>query len=278
MSKQKRLEHRYGWIEASLRYAGRFDKESYGNFFNINPPQISADQAGFVQAINHELSWREKQQSHVQADAGRPYLDIQKGKICILRALPEKTVFDVMAARAWLATLSTIPFIATSEIGSVEPSPQILQAVCDAIIKKKPLKIREVTGVAQPNSTNISAHSIFDNSGRLFLRVFDHGLGNFRNIQINRILDTAKNDRGVKYMHADEDHDWSTNAKITLEANPSAGVERARLAISDFGLCQKGLAREVEVPRALADFLVKDISCGLEGIMESAAPIRVREG
>lgn len=49
------VSRRFAWIEASLRYSGRFatpEKKAYRDLFGLTDSMVSRDQDGFVAAFN----------------------------------------------------------------------------------------------------------------------------------------------------------------------------------------------------------------------------------
>lgn len=272
MSKQKRLDTRFAWIEASIRYAGKFDKISYGQHFDINPPQISADQAAFVAAINHELAHRETAgEGHDPA----PYLDIVKGKIAVLRPLPEPPVFDIPGMREWLEQVVTIPFVKMQDFRRVDPSEGIMRAVCDAILRRRPIRV-SLIGKPQGGWRNVSPHSIIEAHGRLHLRGYDHTEEAFTDLLLTRIADTGPHDRGVQYVGQDADIDWQETETVTVQLNPEAGIETARLSIRDFGLTGEKMSRGIPLPRALRHLLPTELGVPAPGAPSEIPPVILR--
>jgi hypothetical protein len=269
MSKQKRLKTRYAWIEASLRYTGKFDKVSYGSHFLINPPQISADQTEFVAAVNNELRMRERG----SIEGHGPYLTILKGKIELEQPLPERPLFDVPELREWLATTVTIPFIQVQDYVKVDPDPEVTQAICMAIMRKRPMRAL----IAQDQEAlwrNISPHALVEAAGQIHVRCYIHEAEGYHDIKLTRVVKTGPHDRGIRYMGGEADEDWRTAYNLVVHANPEAGTENARNSIREYALCYKNLSRTISVPRALMRFITPET---LGAPCNSLAPIVIRE-
>jgi len=269
MSKQKRVETRYAWIEASLRYVGKFDKVSYGRHFEINPPQISADQSGFVEAFNDELS------RGGAASGNGPALDICKGKIRLLHDLPEETVFDIPDLRAWLQSSSTIPYVRLYDYSQVDPDPKVLRAICESILHETPLRILLV-GTTDGKWRNLSPHAIIDIDGRLYIRAYEHERLDFSEFPIAMIADTGRADRGICYVGQHLDRDWIEETALVIEADPASDPARTEVAISDFGLDPEDLARRIHAPRALRYHLETRLRCRAEVIADRVGKVKVR--
>ncbi len=260
MSKQKRLDTRYAWIEASLRYVGRFEKVSYGNWFDINAPQISADQAEFVRAINHEFARREKRGGAVDPT---PVLEIEKGKISILKPIPEEHVFDVPEIRDWLQTSATIPYVKVNEFSEVTPPEDIMREVCDAILRKRSVRIA-MTSAAGVSWRDLSPHAIIDASGRLHVRGYDHLENKFADFALSRIVEVGPHSRNTKYLGGDADLDWTETSEIVLEFDIQQSLERS--AHADAPLRLQSQSRRISIPRALSRFLARDINLGFYNV------------
>ena len=260
MSKQKRLDTRYAWIEASLRYTGKFEKVSYGEWFDINAPQISADQSGFVRVMNHEFAHRERQ---AEIDGFAPVLEIIKGKIAILRDLPSRPVFDVPEIREWLRTSATIPFVKIHEFSEITPPEAIMREICNAILRKQPLRIAMETA-SGTSWKDISPHAIIDASGRMHARAYDHLEGRFSDFAISHVVDVGPYSRNLKYIGGETDAEWTETSDVVLEFDDQHGFER--LAQADLLVKSRPLSRRISISRALSRFLAKEINPGLSNV------------
>ena len=74
-----------GWIEASLRFAGRFasgEKAAYMDRFGVSPAQMSHDQRQFAQHFNQRC--------------GAILVEVAKGKLSVLEdaTLPPEPIFE----------------------------------------------------------------------------------------------------------------------------------------------------------------------------------------
>lgn len=268
MAKQKRLDTRYAWIEASLRYAGVFDKVSYGRTFDINPPQISADQQEFVLAFNHEARYRD------DPEGTDGPLAIVKGKIAVLSALPKDPVFDIPDMRDWLKTMSTIPFVQLNQFRRVDPEESVLSAICEAILKKKPISIRYFSQSSGETMRIISPHSIVDTNGRLHVRSFDHEKDRFSDFVMTRIDEISDAPKGQKYEPADSDLDWRDEARLEIRPNPVVDEDQTRVVISDYGIDAETKARNIQLPKALSFYLKVELVGPTDGYV---SPIVVDE-
>ncbi len=247
MSKQKRLESRYAWIEASLRYSGRFEKVSYGDWFDINAPQISADQAGFVRAMNHECAHREKRNGVVEPS---PVLGIIKGKISILRPLPSAPIFDIPKLRDWLKTSAAIPFVKVNEFNEITPPEEIMRDICEAILRKRPLRV----SIATSNGVSwrdVSPHAIIDAAGRLYVRAYDHLEDKFSDLALSLVSETGPQTRGTHYVGSEADTDWTETSEVVLEQEARA---------------LHPTSRRIFIPKALSRFLFRDLRAASTGI------------
>lgn len=272
MQRNKRLEARFGWIEASLRYAGRFDKTSYGAHFDIGPPQISADQGAFVSTMNQELARRARQAD--EADPA-PHLKIRRGKIEIARPLGDPPVHDIPDMRSWLSHTVTIPFVRVPDYLRVDPAPSVLKAVCEAILRCQAIRLR-IAGETGPEWRNVSGHAIVEARSRLHLRCFDHDCDRFDDIPLTRVMETTCPERGIRYVSADGDHAWRETEDILVELNPNAGMSRARLAVRDYQLRGETMSRRIAVPRALSGLLVEELHGANLGSGHDVPPVLVK--
>ena len=249
MSKQKRLDTRYAWIEASLRYTGKFEKVSYSDWFDINAPQISADQAGFVRAMNHEFAHRQRQAG--DGDCA-PVLAIVKGKISVLRDLPSRPVFDVPDIREWLQTSAAIPFVRVDDFNEVTPPEDIMRQICAAILRKRPLRIALACDTGK-SWRDVSPHAIIDASGRLHMRAFDHHEEKFSDYALSRVMETGPHSRNVQYVGSEADADWTETSEMVLEIDHLQCVDQP--GPPSAALKSWTMSRRISIPRALSRFL-----------------------
>jgi hypothetical protein len=274
MSKKRRLEKRYAWIEASLRYAGKFDKVSYGRHFDINPPQISADQSGFVNEVNRKLN-RENRRLNGSDVLDIDWVSVAKGKILVVQKLPEKPVFSILPLRDWLHTMEAIPYVRIYDLTPVDPNPVVLRSICDAILNKRPINVSLPVGKGRHGWRNISPHTIFDADGRLYIRAYDHLSDAFDEFVIASISDTGPHERGIQHIAMEKDADWIENASLTIEADIEGPGDFTDEAISDFGLDPKLMTRKISVPRALLYHVETRIRCRVSQIASRVGLVHV---
>lgn len=199
MSQQKRLEKRYAWIEASLRYTGKFDKISYADHFEIKAPQISVDQSGFVREFNKRA--RFENQSNT---CGHHFeLEILRGKIHAPNGLPTVFIFKRMSLRDWLRTSLNIPFLRLTSTRRVDPAPEVVRRICLCIAQELPTKIEY-----QTECLHISPHTLIDKDGQLIVRSFNHNRDVFSDFHLSDITTTQPHDKGVSYVSKSNDIDW----------------------------------------------------------------------
>ncbi len=91
---QAKIRQRMGWIEASLRFSGRFgaaEKAGYMKHFGIGTGQVSLDQVEFIKRFNEIC--------------GMAAVLHQKGKLVLAvpASLPHKPVFDLPHMTDWLS-------------------------------------------------------------------------------------------------------------------------------------------------------------------------------
>ncbi|MCE6958514.1 WYL domain-containing protein [Cereibacter sphaeroides] len=246
----RRSHARFGWIEASLRYTGEFDKRSYGAHFRLGDPQISADQREFV------VEWfRRIEARDLVSDAtfGPDHLRIDKGRIVIDGALPAEPVFEMPSMREWLKS-STIPFREVDSFRRVEPRPAIFHAICDAIRGAEAVAVDYVSLTSGATRRDISPHAIVDSSGRLHVRAYDHLHNDFRDFVLARIRSIGRAGATVRYVGPERDLEWQEEETIRLRVNPELSPEQAAIVRLDYGLPAEG-AREIRAPKALAFYI-----------------------
>jgi hypothetical protein len=214
MPKETRLRKRYGWIEASLRYVGSFDKASYGKHFDINPPQISSDQAGFVDAIN-------------QISPGT--LGVIRGKISILTPLQDEAFYPIPPLREWLQTSSSISYFEVNDFRHSDPDIEIVQGFTKSIQKSTPLRVL-TDDEGDATWLELSPHCIVDIEGELFARAYDHRTSTFKTLPLSLFREVAVDNPRLSYVTACNDVDWFENISIDTACPVKEGRNRKLIA------------------------------------------------
>lgn len=125
-----RLLQRMGWIEASLRFAGRFasgEKAAYMDRFAVGPAQVSHDQGRFVREFN----------SRYRATV----VEVAAGKLSVIQnvRLSPEPVFEVPSVTEWLQVALGSSFHRVMPVQRAEPNPSILRSIVVAIRERRPL-------------------------------------------------------------------------------------------------------------------------------------------
>jgi len=252
---EKRAAHRFGWIEASLRYVGEFDKKAYAARFRLGAPQISLDQREFLEAWHEEIDRRELDRDIVlQPD----HLVIEKGRLVIRHALPIDPVFDVPTMTDWLRS-SAIPFREVQAFRRVDPEPRLLRLICDAIRNRWSVRIDYVSLTSGRSSRFISPHALVDSAGRLHVRAFDHLRNEHRDFVLSRIVDIRVLQGAPDYIGAEMDRAWEEEEVLRITVNPELSEEQKEIIRLDYGIPEE-MAREIRAPRALAFYIRADVT------------------
>lgn len=253
-------ESRLAWIEACIRYVGRFgvkEKKSLMHRFNASLSSISRDQVAFLTA------W--------EARFGKGIVVEERGKLKLSSGacIPAGKLFDLPSLDDWLSTSLSRSFHTLSGFGRAKPDPYVLRHVVLAIEDRKPLIIEYISrrSGGEGKRKRISAHSLVDVVGRYHVRGYDHERGRFADFVLSRILSCSfdMTNAGM-YVGNDRDHDWLTEEVIEIEAAETDFLAATRV---DFGLDDYGRKR-VKVRKALSSYVVDDVEAGYLN------PVRIR--
>lgn len=244
----RRVLQRMGWIEASLRFAGRFEsgeKAAYMDRFGVGVAQVSHDQAWFAEEFNRR--------------SGASVIEIQKGKPCIVQSarLPFEPVFTMPSVTEWLQVTLGSSFHRVEAVRRAEPDPLILRSVVVAIRERTPLDIVYLSRSSGQSRRVVSPHVIVDVVDRLHLRAYDHARNRFSDFVLSRIQESRRADRSVSFVHPDRDEDWRRHVTIEIRAHADLDGERLQGVLRDFGLDERG-RRSLKQRAAVAPYLVDE--------------------
>jgi len=237
-----------GWIEASLRIAGRFEsgeKAAYMDHFGLSPAQASQDQKAFVQEFNRL--------------AGASVIDVTKRKLVVARIslLPPDPVFPIPNVVEWLSAALSSSFYRVQPVQRADPDLMILRSVVEAVREKFPLDIVYRSRSSGRSRKVVSPHVIVDVVDRLHARAYDHTRNEFSDFVLSRIEDSRPANPDVSFVHADKDEAWRRHVTIDVRAKPDLDGERLQAVLKDFGLDQQG-SRSLKQRAAVAYYLVND--------------------
>jgi hypothetical protein len=224
--------HRLAWIEACLRYAGRFgpaEKKAYRERFDLTEGMVSRDQFAVLQGF-------------VRAGLSK-VVEKQHGKLFHVEgtSLPEEPVFRPLPIMSvWLAEMlgprfENVPFIQRSE-----PSQTVLRAVVRAISEKRTLGIEYRPRKGMQRWRSISPHCIVQADGRLHLRAWDHSskTSGPRDFVLSRIVAVNQDAAGHRFVDQKNDLDW--NRFVVVEVRMRDG-ENVQAVAPDYGLDEYGI-------------------------------------
>lgn len=257
-----------GWIEAAIRYAGRFtapEKVAYGQIFGFSDPTISRHQRRFVEVFEEACG-----QEMFQRDRSDRLL---RGGLLLSgdANLPHEQVFErVPGAERWLEDALGSARYHTFEIGREDPAPNVLRALIRAIQDKRPLGITYHSRRAK-SDRSISPHVIVKVANRMHVRGWDHAKNSYRDFVISRIASVRKvSDAEVKFIDHNDDVEWRKLSTIIIEDVKNDDQILREGARRDYKLDKFG-KRVIRVRRAVAPYLVDNFSDGF------SKPVSIRQ-
>lgn len=258
------LERRFGWIEASLRFAGRFgvvEKKAYRDVFGLTEGMVSRDQDRFCRVFNESCGFEAvvKKRGRLEPVADRPWPDYSR------LPLPGMT--------RWLSDTLSTRFEDVPPIRRGEPRHNILQPVVQAIGSQRPLRMTYRSRSGEENLRTVSPHSIVHVAGRLHMRGWDHGRNAPRDFILSRMVAAVLLDGGIAYVGFEQDREWAE--RVTLEIRPREGEDLAALK-ADFDLDEFGIALR-RVRRAHMRYLLDEDAPEADAAFRSPVTVRQRQ-
>lgn len=259
----RRVLRRMGWIEASLRFAGRFasgEKAAYMDRFGISTAQTSHDQNRFAQGFN--------------TVCGTCVVEVTKGKLCVSldAMMPPAPVFEMPGITEWLQAVMGSSFYYVEPARRTDPHPSVLSAIVVAIRKRVPLDIVYLSRSSGMSRRIVSPHVIIDVADRLHLRAYDHVKNRFSDFVMSRIQESGPVPPDTPFVPSDQDKDWKKYVEVEIRAHVDLNGDRLQGVIRDFGLDEQG-RRFFRQRAAVAPYLVDEPVNSASGF---TSPISVR--
>ena len=257
---------RYGWIEASLRYAGTFgprEKSAYLKIFGVSESAMSRHQSDFARRLEEHL--------------GRPVFRrnrrnaFESGRLTLLpgETLPESCLFPLPDLDRWLKDSLGPQFEQVAVIRRRRPDSPILRKIIIAIRSKRPVTIEYMSRSMEESARVISPHVLVDVVGRYHVRAFDHSKNRFADFVLARIKRCypPADWRQAPFVGPETDEDWQDTGEILIEMTDPHSPEGVRVRV-EWDLDQSG-RRHVRARRALIPYLTDIREKGYE------SPVRV---
>lgn len=243
----------YGWIEAAVRYTGRFgprEKKTYVDIFQLSAPSVSRHQ-DFVAVALEESS-----ESALFQRGSNGHL--RGGKLLLLNdaELPSSHVFArVPTLENWLHDTFESNYFHDATIFRNQAEPEIVRSIISALIHNKPLRMQYHSKTAIIWRT-ISPHVIVKVAGRLHLRAFDHLKNGYRDYVFSRISQASKIEDGSSvFVGREHDHEWSTYVSVQIREKAIFNETETQAVRMDFGLDENGM-KTIQVRKPVAPYLI----------------------
>lgn len=259
----KKFGERFGWIEASLRFAGCFgvpEKKAYRGRFGLTDGMVSRDQEAFRRQFN--------------AQCGRPVIVKRCGRLepAADAPLPATPMFLMPNVTRWLEEALGGRFEAVTPIRRMEPRPDVLQAVVRALVARRSLWLEYRPRRGEKGVRIVSPHTMVHTAGRLHLRGWDHARNEPRDFVLVRMLAAGVSEGSPAYVGPEYDRDWAEH--VILEIRPRDGEDVSALQ-TDYSLDEFGVATR-RVRRAHMRYLIDEDAPETDPAFRSPVTVRQR--
>jgi len=251
----------FGWIEASLRYAGRFsvrEKVPYQEIFGVSEATTSRHQARAGEIIENLCGGNVFERS----PTGR----FLRGQLFLEKdaALPETHIFDrVPSMERWLEDALGERHYGSFEVTRAAPDPHVLRVLIRAIQDRHVVMIRYQSRSGESERA-LSPYVLVRVAGRLHVRGYDHAKNETRDFVLTRILRVRMvSEPEDTFVSQENDKEWQRRVRVIIrdkcddQGRVRPGVQR------DYGLDESG-TRVLQVRKAVAPYLVDDRKEGFE--------------
>ena len=250
-----------GWIEASLRYAGRFsvrEKVPYQEIFGVSEATASRHQARAGEIIENVCGGNVFEKS----PAGR----FLRGQLLLKSdaTLPDTHIFDrVPSMERWLEDALGERHYGSFEISRATPDPHVLRVLIRAVQDQHVVMIRYQSRSGESERA-LSPYVLVRVAGRLHLRGYDHAKNDTRDFVLTRILRVRLNrDAEDPFVPQKYDKEWQRRVRVIIR-DKRDDLGRLRPGVKrDYGLDENG-DRVLQVRAAVVPYLVDDREDGFD--------------
>lgn len=248
-----------GWIEGSLRYAGRFgapEKIAYCEVFGVSEATASRHQARAASEMEDVCG----DDIFERSPSGR----LLRGSLFMRddASLPDTHIFPrVPPMERWLEDALGSPHYHAAEIRRAEPEPYTLRTLVRSIQDEVPVHLIYGSRTGQ-GARVLSPHILVRVVGRFHVRGWDHGKNEYRDFVLSRIFRISQSP-DIAFVKAEKDREWKNYEKIVIsDKGDDEGKIRDGIC-RDYGLDLKG-QRVLRVRQALVGYLVDVESSNFE--------------
>lgn len=224
---QKRLE----FIDFRLYWDGQFNRSSLVNYFGISSAQASADIAQYEGLAPTNLSYDR---------AAKTYRRTAGFKPALIGDTIERHLLQVVAVEnGWLDLAQTwfdvAPPMEVVTLGRQRIDPLILLRVLDAVRDGHEIAIRYGSMTGSPEQARVvRPHALFQWGGRWYMRAWSRDHDDFRDYNVNRILDVSKEGEGD--VDTALDLEWTHRIDLVIVPNPELTAERQVAVATQYGM------------------------------------------
>lgn len=246
---------RFGWIEASLRYAGRFgirEKAGYKQLFEISEATVSRDQDRFWPIFEEAQAAAVFKKNPDGSLPGRRLVLLDAVKLA-----PEPQFPSMPTPEVWLNSIFSSGKFENAPVVRALPDESVFRSVVQGIEDRAALSIAYHSR-RQESLRRISPHALVWVADRIHVRAFDHSTNEYRDFVLSRILRaTLLPPTQGRYIDASADKAWHQFLELTVQAKRVTSAPLSKGVCLEFDLDEHG-EKKIKVRAALAPYLAGD--------------------
>jgi hypothetical protein len=244
---QKRLE----FLEFQLFWNGRFNRADLADAFGISSQQATVDIAHYQRVAPSNLTYDHVLKAYLRSETFAPLF---------IRGSSDRFLLQLVAIQSgWMTKEETwfdeLPLVEVVKLGRRPTNHRHLLAILDAMREHHELSIDYQSMTGTPESWRaIAPHAMAYSAGRWYVRAWSREHNDFRDYNLNRILDV----RDPRQCTIDKglDYEWAQKIDLILVPNSKLSPERQIAVASEYDMVDGRLT--VPVRLSLSFYLMSE--------------------
>lgn len=235
---QRRLE----FIEFRLLWNGRFNRKDLSEIFQISSQQASADIAIYERLAPGNSKYDNAIKAYLRTDNFKPNF---------INDLADRYLLQMVAiCNDWIniddTWFETLPHLEVVTLKRRKTDSLLLMRILDAIRDKLELDV-DYRSINSPEGLRrwIAPHALAYNSGRWYLRAWSRERNDFRDFNLNRIINIHS--QQAASVDVNLDYEWNNYIDLQLTPNPNLSQETQSAVAEEYDIIDGCIVKNIRL-------------------------------